>query len=329
MTTDIRTIKSELKQLEGNVDENRKKIDHFEQNMLDQKTNNEIQTQSDEIRNLLDKALLQSEQINDLVRRFAKQSIELNELKMENVEQFTEISDLKKDLTEVQEMNEKLIDDNRQMKKDLVEVQGMKIKLINDNEKMEEAISRIEQKLAFTDKPHQLPSRSGQITRSTAKTRTTLKPTTKTRTTLKPSPAPENCKLKDGNICYFAVIPVEEIVNYEEAFDICKKQKADVGLIRDEEIYIAIVNYLRKNIPNGQTYITIWTGIHFDPMTRDVTPANSFTEWHPDFPPSGIKYTDRTNVYVYVNSKPSYYYQGMINAPPTWKRNGVICEILM
>nr|XP_039270999.1 uncharacterized protein LOC120345574 [Styela clava] len=291
---DIGTIKSELKQLEDNVDENRKNLDQFEKSMLDQKTNNEIQTQSNEIRNLRDKALLQSEQINDLVRRFAKQSIELNELKMENVEQFTEISDLKKDLAGVQGMNEKLIDDNRQMKK---------------------AISRLEQKLDVTDKPQILPKIFEQITRPTP-------------TTMKPSPDPENCKLKIGNICYFAVIHDKRDVNYDNAVDICKKRNADVGLTWDKESYNAIMKYLSSNVPTGKTWINIWTGIKFDPMIGDVTPADPFIEWYPNNPNTGIKYKDRTNVYLYVKVDPKYN-QGMVNGPPTWERNGVICEILI
>nr|XP_039247911.1 uncharacterized protein LOC120325810 [Styela clava] len=139
----------------------------------------------------------------------------------------------------------------------------------------------------------------------------------------------KNCKFKVGQICYSAVIQVGSDVNYNEADDICKKRNADIGLIRDEKSYNAIVNYLRRNIPKGEVLIRIWTGIHFDSMTREVTPANSFTKWHPDFLPSGTKYEDRTNVYLFVDSDPNYRYQGMVNAPPTWEYNGVICEILI
>ncbi|XP_077971607.1 uncharacterized protein LOC144425808 isoform X1 [Styela clava] len=293
---DIGTIKSELKQLEDNVVENSRNLDHFEHSMSDQKANNEIKRQSDEVRNLRDKALQQSGQINDVLRKYAKQSIELNELKIENVKQSTEISDLKKDLADVQDLNNKLI---------------------NDNEKMEKAISRIEQKLAVTDKSQMLPSRSEQITRPT-------------QTTLKPTPASENCKLKVGNFCYFAVIRGERVrdVNYDKAVDICKKRNADVCLIRDEESYSAVMNYLRSNIPKGRLWASIWTGIKIDPMTGDVTPAYSFTKWYPDYPRTGIEYKDRTNVYLHVDLY-QYRRQGMGNGDPTFGLRGVICEILI
>ncbi|XP_077971743.1 uncharacterized protein LOC144411731 [Styela clava] len=291
---DIGTIKSELKQLEDNVVENSRNLDQFEHSMSDQKANNEIKKQSDEIRNLRDKALQQSGQINDVLRKYAKQSIELNELKMENVKQSTEISDLKKDLADVQDLNNKLI---------------------NDNEKMEKAISRIEQKLAVTDKSQMLPSRSEQITRPT-------------QTTLKPTPASENCKLKVSNICYFAVIRGEYYAYaYDKAVDICKKRNAGLGLIRDEESYSAVMNYLRS-ISKRRSWINIWTGIKIDPMTGDVTPAYSFTKWSPGYPKTGIEYKDRTNVYLHVDAYQNRR-QGMVNGPPTWERNGVICEILI
>ncbi|XP_077971019.1 uncharacterized protein LOC144425584 [Styela clava] len=215
-----------MKQLEDNVDKNRKNLDKFEKSMLDQKANNEIKKQSDEVRNLRDKAFQQSGQIIDLLRMYAKQSIELNELKIKNGDQSSEISDLKKDLDAVQETNKNLIEDERQMKKDLAKIQDMNIKLINDNEKMEE----------------------------------------------------ENSKLKVRNICYFVgVIHNNYDVDYNKAVDICKKSKANVGSIRDEESYNAIVNYSRRNIPKERMWPYIWTEIHFDPMTGDVAPADSFT----------------------------------------------------
>ncbi|XP_077971051.1 uncharacterized protein LOC120346019 [Styela clava] len=224
------------------------------------------------------------------------------------------------DLVEIQEMNEKLVEENNKMKRDLIKVQEMNEELRDDNEKMEKAISRIEQRLAVMEKSQKLPNRSGQINR----------PTTKTRGTLKPTPPPENCKLKIGNICYFAVIYHKQNVKYDKAVDICKKRNANVGLIRDEESYNAIMNYLRKNIPTKRTWVYISTGINFDPMTGDVTPADSFIKWSRDgIPFTGIDFEDRTNVYLDVNFKPSYHDHGMANAAPTWERNGVIWEILI
>nr|XP_039271700.1 uncharacterized protein LOC120346112 isoform X2 [Styela clava] len=192
--------------------------------------------------------------------------------------------------------------------KEISDLDEMNEKLVGDNDKIKKAISRIEQKLAVMKKPQLIPKGFGQISKP------------------KPTPHPENCKLKVGNICYFVVIYGEWDVVYKKAFDICNERNADVGLIRDEESYNAIIKYLRKNIPRGED---IWTGIQFDPMTRDVTPADLFTKWYPGDPFTGIEYKDRTNVYLVVNSDPDERSQGMVNGDPTWKQNGVICEILI
>ncbi|XP_077971782.1 uncharacterized protein LOC120346041 [Styela clava] len=177
------------------------------------------------------------------------------------------------------------------------------------NNEMKKSMERIEEKLSATEKPRQVQSGNQQI------------PTTTTKTTLKPTPSPENCKLKIRNICYIFVI---QRVNYDKAVDICKKRNADVGLIRDEESYNAIMDYLRKNILKRRPWIHIWTGIHFDPMTREVTPADSFIKWRQGSPLTGIHYKDSTNVYLHIWHM--FGLQGMDNAP-TFKHHGVICEI--
>nr|XP_039247603.1 uncharacterized protein LOC120325577 isoform X1 [Styela clava] len=139
----------------------------------------------------------------------------------------------------------------------------------------------------------------------------------------------ENCKLKIGNICYFTVIFGKYYVNYTEANAICKKSNADVGLIRDEESYNEIMKYLIKNMPKSETWIRIWTGIHFDPMTRDVTPTNSFIKWSQHYPFTGISHKTSTNVHLFVKSKLDLRYQLMLNGAPSRKIHGVICEILI
>nr|XP_039252710.1 uncharacterized protein LOC120329968 [Styela clava] len=224
---------------------------------------------------------------------------EIDELRKINAEQSSEIRELRKDLIEVQEKNDKLEKEmNKQQK---------------TNNALKKAISRIEQKGVETEKPSHLQTRSRQITR----------PTTRTRTTLKSTPPPENCKLKIGNICYFAVVnPIA--VNYNEAFQICQKRNANVGLIRNKESYNAIVNYFR-NILYDWPWINIWTGIRFDPTTRAVTPKDSFIKWFSGFPHTGIHYKDYTNVYLYVHS--NHRLLGMGNAPPTREFYRVICEI--
>ncbi|XP_077971790.1 uncharacterized protein LOC144425895 [Styela clava] len=245
------------------------------------------------------------DKFNGKIESFGKEISDLDEM---NEKLVGDNDKIKKDLIKVQNMNNRLIEDNEKMKKDLTKVQNMNIKLTEDNEMMKKAISRIEQKLAVMKKPQLIPKGFAQISRP------------------KPTPHPENCKLKVGNICYFAVIYDEWDVVYKKAFDICNERNADVGLIRDEESYNAIIKYLRKNIPRGED---IWTGIQFDPMTRDVTPADLFTKWYPGDPFTGFEYKDRTNVYLVVNSDPDERSQGMVNGDPTWKQNGVICEILI
>ncbi|XP_077971141.1 uncharacterized protein LOC144425636 [Styela clava] len=116
-------------------------------------------------------------------------------------------------------------------------------------------------------------------------------------------------------------------VVYSKAVNICKKRNADVGLIRDEESYNAIVNHLRRTMRRDWAWVGIWIRIHIDSRTGDVIPANSFTKWYSDgFP---VRDKDRTNIYTVVNKKPNERYQGMVNAPPTWERDGVLCEILI
>nr|XP_039248062.1 uncharacterized protein LOC120325937 [Styela clava] len=257
----------------------------------------------------------------------------------ENNESLNQIGDQSTKINNLMRRTTKQSDEIRKLKKDLVEIREMNEKLVEDNEKMKKAISQIERKLSVMEKPLHAQNRSGQITRPTKNTNTTLKPTTKTlttmeptaktRTTLKPTPPPENCKLKVGNICYFLMMPGKWDVVYKKAVDICKKLNANVGLIRNMKSYNAIMNYLRRNIPEGEHEISIWTGMKFNPMIGDVTPADSFIKWFPGDPVKGTDYKDRTNVYIIVDSNTNAHYQGMVNVPPTWKKHGVICEILI
>nr|XP_039274758.1 uncharacterized protein LOC120348638 [Styela clava] len=222
-----------------------------------------------------------------------------------NAEHSAEIADLKqsreelrKDLIRLETMNNKLLKELEEQK------QG--------NSEMKKAMERIEQKLSTMEKPQQVRSRNQQ------------RPTTTTKTTLKPTHSPENCELKIGNICYFFV---KQTVVYDTAVDICRKRKAVVGLIRNEESYNAIKNFLIKGMSKSYTWIRMWTGIQFDPKTRDVTPADSFVKWDQGIPNTGIDFKDHTNVYLFAGPNPLL--QGMMNASPTWDLNGVICEILI
>nr|XP_039247441.1 uncharacterized protein LOC120325403 isoform X1 [Styela clava] len=178
--------------------------------------------------------------------KIEEQSKEFNNLKRKDTQQSDEMKKLKEDLVEVQEFNSKLLEELNKQKK--------------TNDEMKEAISRIEQKLAVTEDPQQRQPRSSQITR----------PTINTQTTLKPTISQEICKLKIGNVCYFAVISGKDRVNYYQAVELCKERNADVGSIRDEESYNAIMKFLKSNIPMEDSWVWIWTGIHFDPIVSNL-----------------------------------------------------------
>nr|XP_039271962.1 uncharacterized protein LOC120346318 isoform X1 [Styela clava] len=248
-----------------------------------------------EIREHRGKIAEQSNEIKDIRNNALHQSRQIEILLRENTEQNSVINELKKELIKFQERNDKLEKELNEQNK--------------TNNLMEKAMERIEQKLSAMKKPQQVQSGNQQ------------RLTTTIQTTLKPTPSSENCELKVGKICYIFVL---QKVDYDTAVDICKRRNADVGLIRNEEPYNAIVKYLAIN---DLPWINIWTGIRFDPMTRDVTPADSFIKWGSGFPHIGINRKHFTNVYIYANF--DLRYQAMENGAPTWKVDGVICEILI
>nr|XP_039247594.1 uncharacterized protein LOC120325538 [Styela clava] len=244
---------------------------------------------SSEYIDLRDKVILQSKQITDLMINYAIRSVAMKQLEKRAARQSVVIKELKTDLVKVQEMNNKLMEDNNKMNK---------------------AISRIEQKLA------EEKSSQRQIT----------EPITTIQTTVKPTSLSEICKLKIGNICYFAVVNILQNVSYNEAIIICKRDNADIGLFRDEKSYNVVVNYLMNTL-GERILVSVWTGIHIDSMTHDVTPVESFVKWLPGIPFTGIPSKDLINVYFDVHTNPNKRHHRMIKAPPTWKHHRGICEI--
>nr|XP_039247515.1 uncharacterized protein LOC120325458 isoform X2 [Styela clava] len=257
-TMDIGSIKSELKELEGNSNKNAENIDALKRNYSDISN---IKSEFKELEENVDEKMKS-------IHSFEKEISIIREIQNENAEQFAEIADLKQsrkeqsaEIVDLKQSRKEQSAEIRELKKDLVRLETMNNELLKElneqkqtNNEMKKSMERIEEKLSATEKPRQVQSGNQQ------------RPTTTTKTTLKPTPSPENCELKIRNICFFAVIRVEEDVNYDKAVDICKKRNADVGLIRDEESYNAIMDYLRKNILKGRSWIQIWTGIRFDPM---------------------------------------------------------------
>nr|XP_039247535.1 uncharacterized protein LOC120325488 [Styela clava] len=253
-----------------------------------------------EIRKNRNKIAELSNEITDFRNSTLQQSRQIETLLKENTEQNFVINELKKDLIEVQDKNDKLEKTlNKQQK---------------TNNEIKKAMEQIEQKLTALEKSQKVQSGNRK------------RPTTTTKTTLKPTPSPENCKLKIGNICYIFVI---QRVNYDKAVDICKERNANVGLIRDEESHNAIMKYLSVNMLKENEWITIWTGIRFDPMTRDVTPADSFIKWDQGIQLTGIDFKDHTNVYLSLSANLKVIYQGMENGLPRMISHGVLCEILI
>nr|XP_039272471.1 uncharacterized protein PFB0765w-like [Styela clava] len=161
----------------------------------------------------------QSGEIKKLKKRFEElQTLNSNlvEEQTKTAQHTIEIKDLKKDWTEVQQTNNILVEELNEQKK--------------TNEQMKEDLIQVQQ------------------------TNINLKKQLDEQRKTNDEIMKGNCKLKVGNICYFAVI--HDVV-YNKAVNICKKRNADVGLIRDKESYNVIMNDLRKNIPKRRTLVRI------------------------------------------------------------------------
>ncbi|XP_077971293.1 uncharacterized protein LOC120345974 [Styela clava] len=117
-TLDIGHIKSDLRDLEENVNDKIKNTDVSEEEESDIKN----KEQSKEINNLREKDRRQSEEIKKLKEesdsKFKEQSKEINNLREKDRRQSGAIKELKEDLTKVLEMNINVVEDNKKMKKD-------------------------------------------------------------------------------------------------------------------------------------------------------------------------------------------------------------------
>nr|XP_039272477.1 uncharacterized protein LOC120346730 isoform X2 [Styela clava] len=164
--------------------------------------------------------------------KFKEQSAKINKLERNVEQQSDEMKKLKKDLVEVKKTNNNLVEELFEQKKTSDEMKKDLVQVRQTNINLIKELDRMKKTIDEISKG--------------------------------------NCELKVGNICYFAVIRDEWDVNYDKAVEICKKRNADVGLIRDEESYNAIVNYTRRNMPKEKTWVRIWTGIKIDSMVSII-----------------------------------------------------------
>ncbi|XP_077971792.1 uncharacterized protein LOC120346730 [Styela clava] len=162
--------------------------------------------------------------------KFEEQSAKINKLEGKVEKQSGEMKKLKKDLVEVQQTNKILVEKLFEQKKTSDEMKKDLVQVQQTNINLIKELDRMKKTIDEISKG--------------------------------------NCELKVGNNCYFAVIRDDMDVNYDKAVDICKKRNADVGLIRDEESYNAIVNYTRRNMPKEKKWVQIWTRIKINPMIQ-------------------------------------------------------------
>ncbi|XP_077970128.1 uncharacterized protein LOC120331618 isoform X2 [Styela clava] len=141
----------------------------------------------------------------------------------------------------------------------------------------------------------------------------------------------EDCR-RIGDTCYTAVVHTTSDISYNKAVDICKDRNKDIGLIRDENSYKEVMEFLRHEITKTNKekwYLTsIWTGISFDPVNVRITSPGSFAEWFPGYLLTGkYLFEDFTNVWLTVFNDPDAAAQGMSNGEPIAQTYGVLCEM--
>nr|XP_039271683.1 uncharacterized protein LOC120346098 [Styela clava] len=109
---DIGLIRSELRELEGKIDKNMENLEKKDSENCETCVKNK--KLSSEYIDLRDKVILQSKQITDLMNNYAIRSVARKQLEKRAARQSVVIKELKTDLVKVQEMNNKLMEDNKQ-----------------------------------------------------------------------------------------------------------------------------------------------------------------------------------------------------------------------
>lgn len=130
------------------------------------------------------------------------------------------------------------------------------------------------------------------------------------------------CEFKVGEICYWT--KVGGLYSFPEAVKVCQNNRSSVANVTSKSIYDNIIENIKKKLKSAR----IWTGMTVEPGTWDVKPTNSFTKWKlNDEPLQGPKFTSYTNVFLHIFRFPNSVKRiGMVNVPPTWKMEGVICQ---
>nr|XP_039258175.1 uncharacterized protein LOC120334743 [Styela clava] len=136
------------------------------------------------------------------------------------------------------------------------------------------------------------------------------------------------CDVTYKEKCFQAVVYDVWNITFNNAEPTCESMNGKPANIYDLKHYQLLLPYLRSLMPACRTYIYIWTGMEYKNnqlLLSNGRPITIATEvWVPNYPVSEASWT---NVGVRVNKDPGYAYQGMINDPPSYTNNGVICEI--
>ncbi|XP_039274810.2 uncharacterized protein LOC120348677 [Styela clava] len=137
------------------------------------------------------------------------------------------------------------------------------------------------------------------------------------------------CEYKSNRkLCYSVVIHPTLNVNYTSAEEICKVRDSKIGIIFNEKIYFGVINMLRSKIPPGKSLVYAWIGMKINSRTGDVVfpETNVFVEWKGTSPSTGDHVSTFSRIYLTVVRNVSHAQDGMVNGPPRYKWNGVVCQ---
>nr|XP_039268407.1 uncharacterized protein LOC120343336 [Styela clava] len=137
------------------------------------------------------------------------------------------------------------------------------------------------------------------------------------------------CDVTYKSKCFRVVVYTVLNVTVNDGKVICKSMKyGKPANIYDQKHLKLLLTYLRSLIPAGKTTLSIWTGMEYKNNQLFLSSGEPITiateDWFPTYPKSDAL---NTNVAVRVDNDPKNKYQRMSNTPPSWTRNGVICEI--
>ncbi|XP_039271101.2 uncharacterized protein LOC120345638 [Styela clava] len=133
----------------------------------------------------------------------------------------------------------------------------------------------------------------------------------------------EKCGFTYNSKCFRAIVYKTWNVTFSDAQSLCGNNLAN---IYNAEHYRRMQDYLRSMIPDGLTFIAIYTGMTYKNEGQLLTTSGEGVDlseelWHPAFP-----YPSASNLRVGIDVNRLRTNQGIINREPTYKLNGAICE---